>query len=169
MYGAVCSQTTRMYLTLLLSYTTVPCLWPRARNCNYGETDNNTLVKEADAYLDTQVNCWAVSADFGGFQMQPEVGYTFVIPEGAVIAEKGDPVVNSRHSIALNGSSGIDHISIGNMDCDAPIYDLFGRKVNVPQRGTIYIQSGKRFWLNKYFYLSVFRLHYCCCDHPQQQ
>jgi hypothetical protein len=51
------------------------------------ETDNNTLVKEADAYLDTQVNCWAVSADFGGFQMQPEVGYTFVIPEGAVIAE----------------------------------------------------------------------------------
>ena len=121
-----------------------PVLVAEGAKLQLWETDNNTLVKEADAYLDTQVNCWAVSADFGGFQMQPEVGYTFVIPEGAVIAEKGDPVVNSRHSIALNGSSGIDHISIGNMDCDAPIYDLFGRKVNVPQRGTIYIQSGKK-------------------------
>lgn len=108
------------------------------------ETVNNTLVKEADAYLDTQVNCWAVSADFGGFQMQPETGYTFVIPEGAVIAENGDPVVNPRHAIALNGSSGIENIPAENKDCDAPIYDLFGRKVNVPQPGNIYIQSGKK-------------------------
>lgn len=108
------------------------------------ETVNNTLVKEADAYLDTQVNCWAVSADFGGFQMQPEKGYTFVIPEGAVIAENGDPVVNPRHAIALNGSSGIENISAENKDCDAPVYDLFGRKVNVLHPGTIYIQSGKK-------------------------
>lgn len=108
------------------------------------ETVNNTLVKEADAYLDTQVNCWAVSADFGGFQMQPETGYTFVIPEGAVIAENGNPVVNPRHAITLNGSSGIENISIEDKDCDAPIYDLFGRKVYVPQPGTIYIQSGKK-------------------------
>lgn len=108
------------------------------------ETVNNTLVKEADAYLDTQVNCWAVSADFGGFQMQPETGYTFVIPEGAVIAEKGNPVVNPRHAIALNGSSGLENISAENKDCDAPIYDLFGRKVRVLHPGTIYIQSGKK-------------------------
>lgn len=108
------------------------------------ETVNNTLVKEADAYLDTQVNCWAVSAAFGGFQMQPETGYTFVIPEGAVIAEDGNPVVNPRHAIVLNGSSGIENISIENKDCDASIYDLFGRKVHVPQPGTIYIQSGKK-------------------------
>lgn len=108
------------------------------------ETVNNTLVKEADAYLDTQDNCWAVSADFGGFQMQPETGYTFVIPEGAVIAENGDPVVNPRHAIALNGSSGIENILIESKDCDAPVYDLFGRKVSVLQPGTIYIQSGKK-------------------------
>lgn len=107
------------------------------------DTINNTLVKEADAYLDTQVN-WAVSADFGGFQMQPETGYTFVIPEGAVIAEDGNPVVNPRHAIALNGSSGIENISIEDKDCDAPVYDLFGRKVHIPQPGTIYIQSGKK-------------------------
>lgn len=30
------------------------------------------------------------------------------------------------------------------LDCDASIYDLFGRKVHVPQPGTIYIQSGKK-------------------------
>lgn len=107
------------------------------------DTINNTLVKEADAYLDTQVN-WAVSADFGGFHMQPETGYTFVIPEGAVIAEDGNPVVNPRHAIALNGSSGIENISIEDKDCDAPVYDLFGRKVHIPQPGTIYIQSGKK-------------------------
>lgn len=95
------------------------------------ETESNTLVKEADAYLDTRVNCWAVSADFGGFQMRPGIGYTFVIPEGAVIAEDGNPVVNPRHAIALNGSSGLENISIENKDCEAPIYDLSGRKVNV--------------------------------------
>lgn len=108
------------------------------------EIGNNTLVSEADAYLDIQANCWNVCADFGGFQMQPEKGYTFVIPEGAVIAENGDPVVNPRHAIALNGSSGIENISAENKDCDAPVYDLFGRKVNVLQPGTIYIKSGKK-------------------------
>ena len=108
------------------------------------EIENNTLVSEADAYLDIQANCWNVCADFGGFQMQPEKGYTFVIPEGAVIAENGDPVVNPRNAIALNGSSGIENISIEDKDCDAPVYDLFGRKVYVPQPGTIYIQSGKK-------------------------
>ncbi len=108
------------------------------------EIENNTLASEADAYLDIQANCWNVCADFGGFQMQPEKGYTFVIPEGAVIAENGDPVVNPRHAIALNGSSGIENISIEDKDCDAPVYDLFGRKVYVPQPGTIYIKSGKK-------------------------
>lgn len=113
------------------------------------EIENNTLVSEADAYLDIQANCWNVCANFGGFQMQPETGYTFVIPEGAVIAENGDPVVNLRHAIALNGSSGIESISAENKDCDAPVYDLFGRKVHVPQPGTIYIQSGKKIMINR--------------------
>lgn len=108
------------------------------------EIENNTLVSEADAYLDIQANCWNVCADFGGFQMQLEKGYTFVIPEGAVIAENGDPVINPRHAIALNGSSGIENISAENKDCDVPVYDLFGRKVSVLQPGTIYIKSGKK-------------------------
>ena len=108
------------------------------------EIDNNTLVKEADAYLDIQANCWNVCADFGGFQLQPETGYTFVIPEGAVIAEDGNPVVNPRHAISLNGSSGIEAIPVENKDCDGSIYDLSGRKVHIPHPGTIYIQSGKK-------------------------
>lgn len=108
------------------------------------DTEKNTLVREAEAYLDTRVNCWAVSADFGGFQIQPETGYTLVIPEGTVIAENGDPVVNPRQTIALNGSSGIQAIQIENKDCDVPIYDLFGRKVKALHPGTIYIRNGKK-------------------------
>lgn len=108
------------------------------------EIDGNKLVKEADAYIDTQANCWVVSADFGGFQMLPDTGYTFVIPEGAVIAENGDLVVNPRNAIALNGSSGIENITIDYTDCNDPFYDMCGRKVNNPQPGSIYIQSGKK-------------------------
>lgn len=104
----------------------------------------NKLVKEVDAYLDSETNCWVVSADFDGFQMQPEVGYTFVIPEGAVIAENGDPVVNPRNAIALNGSSGIENITINSTDCNITLYDMYGRKVKFPKRGTIYVQSGKK-------------------------
>lgn len=69
------------------------------------EIENNTLVKEAYAYLDIQANCWNICADFGGFQMQSETGYTFVIPEGAVIAEDGNPVVNPRHAIAMKAAA----------------------------------------------------------------
>ena len=108
------------------------------------EIDVNKLVKEVDAYLDSEANCWVVSADFDGFQMQPEVGYTFVIPEGAVIAENGDPVVNPRNAIALNGSSSIENITIYSTDCNIPLYDMCGRKVKFPKRGTIYVQSGKK-------------------------
>ena len=108
------------------------------------EVDGESPVIEADAYLSTEDGRWIVSADFGGFKMQPEVGYTFVIPEGSVIAEDGDPVVNLRNVLALNGSSGIKNIVIDNTDDETPFYDLSGRIVINPQPGTIYIQHGKK-------------------------
>lgn len=102
------------------------------------------LVKEADAYLDTRVNCWAVSADFGGFRMLPETGYTFVIPEGAVIADDGDPAVNTRTEIPLNGKAGIGDIQADFNESEAPLYDLLGREIGNPQPGTIYVRDGKK-------------------------
>lgn len=102
------------------------------------------LVKEADAYLDNRVNCRAVSADFGGFRMLPETGYTFVIPEGAVIADDGDPAVNTRTEIPLNGKAGIGDIQTDINDSEAPLYDLLGREITNPQPGTIYVRDGKK-------------------------
>ena len=108
------------------------------------ENDGEKLVKEADAYLDIQANCWIVSADFGGFQMAPGVGYVFVIPEGAIIAENGDPVVNSRNVIKLNGSSGIDKTNNDKTDNASQLYDLGGRIVAKPAKSGIYIQNGRK-------------------------
>lgn len=108
------------------------------------EGDGNKLVKEADAYLDIQANCWVVSADFGGFQMLSETGYTFVIPEGAVIAEDGDPVVNPHNAIVLKGSSGIGDIHPDDKD-SAPAYDVSGRRIITPRPGMIYIQNGRKY------------------------
>lgn len=108
------------------------------------EGDCKKLVMEADAYLDTLVNCWDVSADFGGFRMESEAGYTFVIPEGAVIAETGDPVVNPRNVLSVGGGAGVDSVLNGDADADAPIYDLSGRRVTSPRSGSVYIRAGKK-------------------------
>lgn len=40
--------------------------------------------------------------------------------------------------------SGITRVNINDSQTEYDIYDLFGRKVHVPQPGTIYIQSGKK-------------------------
>ena len=85
-----------------------------------------------------------MSADFGGFRMLPETGYTFVIPEGAVIADDGDPAVNTRTEIPLNGKAGIGDIQTDLNDSEAPLYDLLGREITNPQPGTIYVRDGKK-------------------------
>ncbi len=108
------------------------------------EVDGEKLVVEADAYLTTGAGRWIVSADFGGFRMQPKVGYTFVIPEGAVIAEDGDPVVNPRNVLSLNGRSGMEDVVVYGTDEDSPLYDLTGRRISNPVKGGIYIRNSKK-------------------------
>lgn len=101
------------------------------------------LIMEAPAYINIDVNCWAVSADFQGFEMQPEEAYRVVIPEGTVIAEDG--AVNARGGISLYIGAGIGQVKA---DIDAPesaIYDLHGTKVSNPQPGEIYVKEGKTF------------------------
>ena len=107
------------------------------------ECDGNTLVKEVTAYLDPQSEGRTVSADFGGFQMAPGVGYTFVIPGGSVIAADGDPVVNLRNAFALDGTSGLGTINVET--AGSPVYDLSGRETTTLLPGTIYISIGRKF------------------------
>ena len=107
------------------------------------ECDGNTLVKEVTAYLDPQSEGRTVSADFGGFQMAPGVCYTFVIPEGSVIAADGDPVVNLRNAFALDGTSGLGTINVET--AGSPVYDLSGRETTTLLPGNIYISNGRKF------------------------
>lgn len=104
--------------------------------------DESELVMEAPAYINTDVNCWAISADFGGYEMTSEKGYTLIIPEGTLLAENGDPVINQRCSIPLGEISKIKQISNSN-GIDSPIYDLNGHIVKTPESGKVYIKDGK--------------------------
>ena len=105
--------------------------------------DGSELIMEAPAYINTDINCFAVSADFSGYEMTSEKGYTLVIPEGTVIADSGDPVINHRCSIPLANVSGIRTLT-ETID-SSTIYDLNGHKVTSPANGKIYVRDGKTF------------------------
>lgn len=105
--------------------------------------DGTTLVKEADMFLDTSINCFVVKADFGGIAI-PEEGFTIVIPEGSIISDMGEIAVNPRHTITVGGSAGIKPVFVTDRS-DVPIYDIQGRKVTQPVAGQIYIQANRKF------------------------
>ena len=105
--------------------------------------DESELIMEAPAYINTDINCFAVSADFSGYEMTSERGYTLVIPEGMVIADYGDPVINHRCSIPLMDVNGLH--TVADTNDSAAIYDLNGNKVTSPAIGKIYVRYGKTF------------------------
>ncbi len=105
--------------------------------------DGSELIMEAPAYINENINCYAVSANFGGYEMTSEKGYSLVIPEGTVISDYGDPIVNHRCSIPVATSSGID--SLTEETLSAPIYDLNGTRVKTPSPGRMYVRNGKTF------------------------
>lgn len=109
------------------------------------ESETGFIVKEAYAYLESQTDSWIVSADFGGFQMIPETGYTLVIPEGVVIAESGDPVVNAHSALHLNGTSGLTDLTVKETRADNTFYNLSGHEIKNPVPGRIYITKGRQF------------------------
>ena len=103
------------------------------------------MIKEAPAYINTMINCFALSADFGGYELSSEKGYILVIPEGMVIACSGDPVVNTRCSIPVTGGSGIHHLSATDEKSHSDIYDLKGCIITYPVSGKMYVRDGKVF------------------------
>lgn len=110
------------------------------------EVDGEYLVKEATAYIEPESDNRKISADFGGFTMEAEKGYTFIIPEGTVIAIDGDPVMNSRGMINLNGTTtGNANVIFDSSIGRSTIFDLSGRKVPHPEPGRIYIREGRKY------------------------
>lgn len=107
--------------------------------------DGSELIMEASAYINTDINCFAVSADFGGYEMTSERGYTLVIPEGTVIADYGDPVMNHRCSIPLSYTTGILQATEERESSRSAMYDLNGNKVTTPVSGNMYVRNGKTF------------------------
>lgn len=110
--------------------------------------DDVELLKEVAAEIETDTNRWLLKADFGGFEMTGEKGYSLVIPEGTVIAENGDPVVNPRNSLVVSDSSGISDIQMCSEDTSPIIYDVNGRRISNPAPGQIYIIKGQK-WIAK--------------------
>lgn len=49
---------------------------------------------------------------------------------------------------SLDNNSGIRNIRTGNNNGTEMLYDLWGRRVNTPQTGTIYMQGGKKIIAN---------------------
>ena len=70
-------------------------------------------------------------------------GYTFVIPEGMLVAIDGDPVFNSRQSYGFNAPSGVASVTDDAEDV-SPLYDLFGNRIHNPQSGSVYIRNGHK-------------------------
>lgn len=55
---------------------------------------------------------WLLVADFGGYEYEPGIGYTVLMPEGTVVAADGTSSVNPRNSISVD-NSGVDGLTEG--------------------------------------------------------
>lgn len=100
------------------------------------------LVQE-DLHVNAMLNCSEIYADFGGYQLEPEKGYTFVIPEGMLVAVDGEPVLNPLQSYSFDAPSGVASVTDEEEDV-SPLYDLFGNRIHNPQRGSVYIRNGHK-------------------------
>ena len=101
------------------------------------------LIMEVTPWLNTDGNCWQLMCDFGGYHRDDMWGFTIVIPEGTVYSSD-DHNVKCLRSEFRNESAGVDNITVNQSQSDSPVYDLFGRKVNKPIPGSMYIHNGKK-------------------------
>ncbi len=108
------------------------------------EGDCETLVKSVPAYLNTDINCWLVCCDFGGFCMTSEKGYTIVIPDGAVYLQQFPDIKATGGQVKMPGVAGIADITI-KRKTNTPIHDMMGRVVKNPVPGGLYIKDGMKF------------------------
>lgn len=105
--------------------------------------DLSQLKAEAEAWLNTDANCWMVCADFSHIPEEECLGCTFVIPDGIVYSTEDPNITNERGLYQYNKSSGIDGISSYKTE-DGTLYDVHGREVRNPVKGGIYVRNGKK-------------------------
>lgn len=115
---------------------------PNAKVQLYETYPNKQLIMEVTPWINTDINCWLLMCDFGGYTRDDEWGYTIVIPEGAIISADGKNIKCARSEFS-NGSSGIENI-VEDEKILQPYYNLQGMKVSTPKVGGLYIHNGKK-------------------------
>lgn len=120
----------------------VPIIVSEGAKVQLYEIEPVKLVAEADAFFDSSINCYNVCADFGGYELEQK-GYTFVMPEGAVTSYDGKTKCE-RQTFDIPNTAGIKAAAETPGSDSAPLYDLFGRRVEHPVSGTIYIRNGNK-------------------------
>ncbi len=104
------------------------------------------LIMEVTPWLNTDVNCWLLMCDFGGYQRDDEWGFTIVIPDGAIVSADGKNVKCARSEFK-GGTAGIEDITTDAANSQ-PFYNLQGIRIDNPKAGNIYIRNGKKFIYN---------------------
>lgn len=122
--------------------------WPRPAEgamAQLFEVNGNGLVAEAGLFINTQINCCEIDADFGGYPLEDGKKYLIVIPEGALIYDNPDGTVRfgKRQEHSFSGPAAIEGI-IDDATTPGPLHDLRGIRVDQPHAGEIYIRDGKK-------------------------
>ena len=73
------------------------------------ETDG-IIVKEAVPSIAEENGQYVMTVNFDNTPLTSEKGYTIIIPEGTLVTENGDVIVNPRSIMAVSNSSGISDI-----------------------------------------------------------
>ncbi len=74
------------------------------------EENSGNVIKTVVPTLTTSEGRWVVTADFEGTPLMAGKGYSIVIPEGTIISEDGNVVVNTRNVMEINGSGSVSAI-----------------------------------------------------------
>ena len=102
-----------------------------------------TVVKEVVPTVRNENGQWLLVADFDGFPLAAETGYSVVIPEGTLITKDGDVVVNRRNVTSVGNTTGIEGVEVSTTSDH--IYTLQGVRLQQPPKQGVYIQHGKKF------------------------
>ena len=76
--------------------------------------NENLIVKEVVPTISRENEYWVLTADFEDTPLVSEEGYSIIIPEGTLVTEEGDIVVNQRNVMTLGNSSGVSDIKDSN-------------------------------------------------------
>lgn len=115
---------------------------PEVQLCEAHE-GKGTVVKEVVPTVRNENGQWLLVADFEGFPLAAETGYSVVIPEGTLITKDGDVVVNRRNVTSVGNTTGIEGVEVSTTSDH--IYTLQGVRLQQPPKQGVYIQHGKKF------------------------